>query len=178
MIRKQEMNLMSVMNITSTIKPEKTIMEIENILVRFGAKGIMKEYENNRVSSIAFYIEYKGQQLPFKLPMNIQQARSVIEKAVNEKKLPYRFKSEPHRTDKAEIVGWRIIKDWIHAQLSLLEVNFADPLEILLPYVYDTQTKKTFFEKVMENPNMLITYQQDGDELNRDNNEEKVKDRK
>ena len=146
------------MNITSTIKPEKTIMEIESILLKFGAKGIIKEYEGNSLDSIAFYIKKEEQNIAFKLPMKLEKMRMIIINAVDERKLPSKFRDEPHRSEKAQIVGWRIIKDWIKSQLSIYEIDFADPLELLLPYMYDIKEKQTFYEKLKTNPNLLLEY--------------------
>lgn len=147
---------MAVKNITSTIRPEKTIMEIEGLLHKFGANAILKEYEGNMVSSISFFIEHNGQKIPFKLPMDLERARRVVENAVDEKKLPYKFRDEPHKSDKAQIVGWRLIKDWIHVNLSLLEVKFAEPLQILLPYAYNPIENKTVYELFMEKKDKFL----------------------
>ena len=142
---------MIVKNITSAIKPEKTIMEIESLLAKFGAKAILKEYAGERVTAISFYIESpEGQRIPFKLPMKIEKTRAIIEQAVEARKLTRKFLDEPHRTDKAMIVGWRIIKDWIHAQISLAEIEYADPVEIFLPYAWNPITEKTFYEELEE----------------------------
>lgn len=147
---------MAVKNITSNIAPEKTIMEIEQILARFGAKAILKQYEGYYPIGICFQLETeKGRLIPFKLPMKIEQARMIIQKAVDEKKLTKKFRQEPLRTEKALIVGWRIIKDWIHAQLSLIEMNYAQAIEIFLPYIYDNTTAQTFFEKVEQSKFLL-----------------------
>ena len=146
------------MNITSTIKPEKTIMEIESILLKFGAKGIIKEYEGNNLDSITFYIKKGEQNIAFKLPMKLEKMRMIIINAVDERKLPSKFRNEPHRSEKAQIVGWRIIKDWIKSQLSIYEIDFADPIELLLPYVYNIKEKQTFYEKLKTNPNLLLEY--------------------
>ena len=147
---------MAVKNYTTGIPSEKTIMEIEQILVRFGAKGILKEYIGSQTSCIMFYLEREGQKIPFKLPMSIEKARNVIVKAVKEKKLPYRFSQEPLRSEQAQRVGWRLIKDWIHLQLSLLEVEFAEPLELLLPYAYNPVENKTIYEKIIENKEKFL----------------------
>ena len=156
---------MAVKNITSTIKTEKTIMEIEMILQKFGAKAILKEFEGNRIKSVSFYIEHKGQKIPFKLPMNLEKARKVIVKAVEERKLPQKFYEEPFRTEKAEIVGWRIIKDWIHSNLSLMEVEFADPVEIFLPYAYNQVDGKTMYEIFMEKKENFIAIEDNNKEV-------------
>ena len=150
---------MAIKNITSTIKPEKTIMEIEQILAKFGAKAILKEYDDGNVSSISFYIlSEKGEKIPFRLPMNLEKARAVIIKAVDERKLTSKFKNEPYRTEKARIVGWRVIKDWIHSQLSLLEIEFANPIELFLPYLYNPQTGKTLFELFILNKGNFLEH--------------------
>lgn len=140
---------MAVKNITSEIAPEKTIMDIEKILSQFGAKAILKEYEGEMVTAISFYIlAPNSEKIPFKLPMKLEKARAVVEKAVEEGKLPLRFNDEPYRTEKGLIVGWRIIKDWIHAQLSLAEIEYADAVEIFLPYAWNPVTEKTFYEEI------------------------------
>jgi len=142
---------MAVKNITSRIDPAKTIMEIEQILAKFGAKAILKEYDGESVTSMSFYIlAPNGEKIPFKLPMKLENARAVIESAVGEGKLPQRFLTEPYRTDQALRVGWRIVKDWIHSQLSLYEMNYADAVEIFLPYAYNSITEQTLYEKIVE----------------------------
>lgn len=147
--------IMAVKNITTNIAPEKTIMEIEQILARFGAKAILKQYEGRFPIGICFQLETEGGLIPFKLPMKIEQARMIIIQAVNERKLVRKFKWEPLLTEKALMVGWRIIKDWIYAQLSLIEMNYAQAIEIFLPYIYDNKTSKTFFEKIAQS-NFLL----------------------
>ena len=49
------------------------------------------------------------------------------------------------------MVAWRIIKDWIDSQLSLLEMNFADAVQIFLPYAYNPVENKTMYEKFLDN---------------------------
>lgn len=140
---------MVVKNITSTIKPEKTIAELERILVKFGAKAILKEYTGEQVTAISFYLESPtGAKIPFKLPMKVGKARAVVERAVDEKKLPLRFREEPDRTEKAMIVGWRIIKDVCHSHLSYTEIEFADPIELFLPFIWNPITEQTLYEQI------------------------------
>lgn len=146
---------MAVRNITTNIAPEKTIMEIEQILARFGAKAILKQYEGRYPIGICFQLETENGLIPFKLPMKIEQVRMIIEQAVKERKLTKKYKQEPLRTEKALMVGWRIIKDWIHSQLSLIEMNYAQAIEIFLPYIYDNKTDQTFYEKIEQSDFLL-----------------------
>ena len=151
---------MAVKNITSNIKPEKTVMEIEKLLARFGAKAIMKEYLGENVSSISFVLEHQGQKIPFKMPMNVEKARRIVEIAVSEKKLPYKYRNEPLRTEKAMAVGWRLIKDWIHVSISLMEVEFSEPLEILLPYAFNPIENKTVYQMFQEKKDEFLAIEE------------------
>lgn len=151
----------TIKSFSTNINPDRTIMEIEKILSRFGAKAILKDYEGSSVKAISFYLEHEDQRIPFKLPMNIDKARGIVERVVDERtrsgarRLPLKFKEEPYRTEKARAVGWRIIRDWIHAQLSLLEMEFASPVEILLPYAYNPIKGKTLYELFSDNDKFL-----------------------
>jgi hypothetical protein len=139
-------------------------MEIEGILLKFGAQGIYKEYTGSRITGLMFMLVKDGQKIPFKLPMTVEKARPIIAKAVNEGKLPRKYLQEPLRTDQGERVAWRIIKDWIDSQLSLLEMQFADPIEILLPYAYNAVENKTMYQKFMEHKDQYLALEQKGDE--------------
>lgn len=142
---------MAVKNYTTSIKADKTIIEIEKILIKFGAKGIYKEYEGERLSGIMFYLQHNEEKIPFKIPTSIEKTRSAITKAVKEHKLPKKYLNEPLRTEQGERVVMRIIKDWIESQLSLMEIGFADSIEVLLPYAYNVIEDKTMYEKFLEN---------------------------
>jgi hypothetical protein len=139
-----------VRNISTSISFEKTLMEIEQILVRFGAEGIYKEYRGSNISGLMFFLIIKGQKIPFKIPMSIEKSRRIIIQAVKEGKLPKKFNFEPLTTEQGIRVGWRIIKDWIHSQMSLLEMEFAEPLEILLPYAWNPIQQKTAYEMFVD----------------------------
>jgi hypothetical protein len=43
-------------------------------------------------------------------------------------------------------VVWRIIKDWLYSQFSLIEIGQAKAQQIFLPYYYDG--RKTFYERI------------------------------
>lgn len=149
---------MVVKNYTTSISAEKTIMEIEQLLSKFGARAIMKEYDGaGNVNSLSFYVMFENQKIPFKMPIKPEKCRSVITKAVNDGKLPRRYLNEPLRTEQGLRVTWRIMKDWIHSNLSLLEIEFANPVEIFLPYMHDYAENKTLYEKFIENKSKFLS---------------------
>ena len=157
-----------IRNYTTQIAVEKTILEIEQLLIKFNAGGIYKEYEGQHIKSLMFYITKDGQKIPFKIPVTIEKTRTVVAKAVANKKLPLKYGSEPLRTEQGERIVWRIIKDWLDSQLSLYEINFADAIEIFLPYAYNAVQDKTMYEQFLEHKEKFIAIEGGGDNrLNR-----------
>jgi hypothetical protein len=146
-----------IKNYTTKIAVDKTVGEIEQLLVKFNAQGIYKEYKGQQISALMFFIEKKGQKIPFKIPLQLEKVRSIIERGVKEGKLALRFNQEPLRTEQGSRIVWRIIKDWISSQLSLYEINFADELEIFLPYAYNSLENKTIYQKFTENKEALLS---------------------
>lgn len=154
---------MAVRNYTTQIKVEKTVSEIETILIKFGAQGIYKEYQGTRIQSIMFFLFKDGQKIPFKLPISLDKTRTIINKAVNEGKLSKKYLQEPLRSEQGERVACRIIKDWIDSQLSLLEMEFSEATEILLPYAFDYSQNKTLYQKFIENKEKFIAIENGSD---------------
>ena len=134
---------MAIKNYTTEIKVEKTLMEIEQILAKGGAKAIMKEYDDEgEVTAVVFQANLpNGNEAGFKLPYKETAMLNIIRHIVDEGKLPRRFLNDPI---KARKVGWRIIKDWIDAQMALVEIELCDLAEVFLPYLYNG--KQTAYE--------------------------------
>lgn len=137
---------MAIKNYTTRIASEKTILEIEALLIRKGARQIMKEYgPTAQVCKLCFMLSVKGQDLPFALPLRTESVLKILkqEKRNGElRKFPNRDIDEVH----ASRVGWRILKDWIDAQLALVEIGMADMEEIFMPYLYNPRSRQTLYE--------------------------------
>jgi len=151
-----------IKNFSTTISSEKTIMEIEKMLSEYGATKIMKEYdEKGRPIFLAFAIQTKRGELPIKLPAKIPQVLMMFDKEVSEGLLPNKYSGDK---EQAFRVGWRIIKDWIDAQLTLIRLELVKPEEIFLPYIWDNQNQETLYEKLERNNFQAIGYNQSQDE--------------
>jgi len=125
-------------NYTTEVTPERSIAEIEKMLALFGATAIMKEFTpDGRVFDLAFKIQDKA----FKLPAHVDGVKKVLFEG---SRPPTSKDIERRREDRANRVAWRIIKDWIHAQLSLIASGQAHPHEVFLPYMFDG--KKTLYQ--------------------------------
>lgn len=122
---------------TTNVAPEKTIMEIEKILSDFGADAIMKEYGGDGTPrQLSFKLQGHG----YQLPANIDK---VKERLIELKKTPM------SRVDEQAIkVAWRVLKDWLHSQMTIIYIGQAEIDQVLLPYMSDG--KKTVYEMFKE----------------------------
>lgn len=131
-----------IKNYTTEISADRSILEIEKLLTLFGAAAIIKEYTSDgRVHSLSFRLQDKA----FKLPANVKGVKETLYKGTRDHHSRDGMK---RRDDKSYRVAWRIIKDWTHAQLSLIASGQAHPHEIFLPYMYDG--KRTLYQAYVE----------------------------
>jgi len=137
-----------IKNFSTTISVEKTIAEIEKMLSMYGATRIMKEYDaDGNPNKLVFAIMTEFGEMPVKLPLNADKVLDVFKVQVSDKKLPKRYWND---MEQAHRVGWRIIKDWLDAQLTLLNIQMVKVHEIFLPYAYDSKHDQTLFQKMEE----------------------------
>ena len=129
----------NIKNYTTEVPADRSILEIEKLLTLFGASAIIKEYTSERVHSLTFRLQDET----FRLPANVKGVEKILFEGIRAQR-----DSEKRRADKAYRVSWRILKDWTHAQLSLIASGQAHAMEIFLPYMYDGKT--TLFQKFME----------------------------
>jgi len=146
---------MPIKNYSTKIGVERTISQIEKILALHGAKAIMKEYDGvGRVTALNFIVDFlEGQSIPFRMPLDVQALMEKINYDIDnpqkrEGRIPSTRKND---MEYARRVGWRIIKDWIDAQMALVDLKQAKIIQVFLPYAYNALNKKTFYEVLEEN---------------------------
>lgn len=134
---------MALKNYTTTINANKTIGEIQEILSIHGATAIMTEYSNGNVVALSFKVNTPKGEIGIRLPANIEQVQMVLKM---QKRKNGQIKDT---TEQATKVAWRIIKDWIDAQMAILETEMVKMEEIFLPYILNKngQTVYQMFEE-------------------------------
>lgn len=132
---------MAILNYSTTVDAHKTVGEIEQILIKHKAKSIMKNYNGESIESLSFLIDTGHNQIPIKLPSKVNECLKVLEK----EKIHNR--SIKATKEQAERVAWRILKDWVAAQMALLDINMVKFEEVFMPYIVDS-TGRTLFEKL------------------------------
>lgn len=136
---------MAILNYTITIDAFKTVSEIEYILVLHNAKSVMKSYNGKSITGLSFLIDTGVQQIPVRLPVKTEECLKVLKKEKREN--PRKQIKDTYK--QAERVAWRILKDWVEAQMALLDIEMVKFEEIFLPYI-ETNSGKTIYEKLEE----------------------------
>ncbi len=140
---------MPILNYTTKIDSYKTISEIQQELAKAGAFKITIDNDDKRNPvGLTFCIVYKNQPIAFALPCNFQGVKKSMTK---NPKVP-----RAQCTDEQALrVGWRILKDWIEAQLAIVESELAELAEVFLPYAV-MKSGETIYQYTTNQKNNLL----------------------
>ena len=141
---------MPILNYTTKIAPLKTAGEIQGILASKGAKSINIDYASGEPVALWFKIEVRGVDIAFRLPCNWEGVEQAMRR---DRTVQPRYQSR----DQAKRVAWRIVKDWVEAQLAIIESGQAEIGEVFLPYAIVGEHGQTLFQKIQSNPKLLTT---------------------
>lgn len=131
---------MPLLNYTTKINVYTTLGEIQAQLVKHGARKIMQDYDDaGRLNALVFTIDTPAGVRGIRLPANVDAVHKVLT----------RQKVKCDR-EQAERVAWRIVKDWVEAQMAILESEMVQMDEIFLPYMVNDQGQ-TFFAAYRNN---------------------------
>lgn len=137
---------MNIKNYTSTIEASRSMAKIEELLVEIGATNINKQYENKVCTGITFllYDQQLLQTLPFHLKAQVEECFQILWKDVKRPR-PDTKTTLQHQANKT---AWKILSDWTQIQCSMILLGQAKPLQMFLPFMYDSNANETLFDKV------------------------------
>lgn len=134
---------MALLNYTTTVTVEKTVGEIQRLLSKNGARSIQTDYDaEGEPIALAFQVETKVGVVGYRLPANIDAIHRVLTNQYNNGKVARRFVTK----EQAGRVGWRILKDWVEAQMALLETRMVTLDELMLPWMIAGKHGETFYQ--------------------------------
>jgi len=136
-------------NFSTSIDADKTVMEIERMLTKFGAKKILKEFDDNRrLMGLAFTVDTPNGEMPIKLPAKVDKIEQVFKVQVSKGLLPRKYWGSDWAREQSVRTAWRTIKDWIDAQFALISIEMVKVEEIFLPYAYSAKFDQTLYEAI------------------------------
>lgn len=140
-----------VANRTTSVSADKTVNEIQQMLAGAKAASTMIDYVDGKPEAIAFRLISHEQEIAFRLPSNW---RGIIAAMRKDRKIPNRLINE----EQARRVAWRVVRDWLRAQLTMIEAGHASLEEVMLPWAI-TNDGQTVAQK-MYGPNGYLRIDQ------------------
>jgi hypothetical protein len=146
---------MPLLNYTTRTAVDKSIAQIQKALIKAGATSFQQDFdEKGNVSAVSFKItiphpDDRSQYVPisYRLPADVPAVMQVLKN----QRVEGRYQGEEH----ARRVAWRILKDWIEAQMAIVETKMVTLPQVMLPYATD-ESGTTLWEKVAANPRLLL----------------------
>ena len=122
---------MPLLNYTTKVNAQKTVTEVMGLLVAKGADEISIVYDDDRQPAGLKWTVQSPRlgRVAFALPCNTD---AVFVKLIEQRVM---VTSPESRRQQAIRTPWRILKDWVEAQMALLETGMVTMDEIFLPYM-------------------------------------------
>lgn len=119
---------MPLLNYTTSVPTARTISHVQGLLVSAGARSIATAYSGTGTpTGMAFTVDTPLGPRGFELPVQVDRVEAVLKK----ERVAPRYCTPEH----AERVAWRILKDWVAAQLAITRTEMATLDQVMLPYM-------------------------------------------
>ncbi len=136
---------MAIKNYTSIVPANKSIAAIEQLLVSAQASAISKTYDAGQCTGFLFQLQVGPQLLTFQLPVKTEAVYNRFIRSAS------RLDAKKRKVlrGQAERTAWKTLHEWVHIQVTMIQLEQVEPLQVLLPYVYDPKTGSSFYQKVV-----------------------------
>lgn len=139
---------MPLLNYTTSISPQKTVMEIQAALAKAGASAIMAEYDTDgNITALSFRLKAPEGEISFKLPTAWQPVHETLKRQNVSRSL--------QTPEQALRVAWRITKNWVDAQLAIIETRMVTTAQVFLPYAI-TKDGSSVYEYIARDNKLLL----------------------
>lgn len=123
-----------LLNYTTTVEASKTVGEIQQHLVKHGCKQINLRFDDaGNINGLSWHVHLVHPttkadlgEIPFKMPID---ADAVLQRLKESGPPRYANRAQAYR------VAWRILKDWVEAQMAVIETRQVMFAQAFLPYL-------------------------------------------
>jgi hypothetical protein len=137
---------MPILNYTTTVAPARTVSQMQEALAKHGATTIAARYDEGSAIGLSFTLMTVYGWRDFTLPVDVNAVHKVM---VRQKVAP-----KLRTREQAERVAWRIAKDWLEAQLAIVQSQMVSFDQVMLPYM-NVEGTKTLYQAYEERESAL-----------------------
>lgn len=121
--------MVAIKNTTTGIDAARTVVEVQGYLASKGVRRFQIEYDEQGVpSALAFEISTEHGPEAFSLPARIDGILAVI------KRKGSGVAPGKQTREQAARIAWRLIKEWVEVQVSMIDAGLATLDEVFFPY--------------------------------------------
>lgn len=147
---------MPILNYTTEVEASKSIEQITACLVKNGARAVLSEYDNQGyIIALSFRVSVDGQEVGFRLPSDWRPVLQLLKSDQRDKRGRRVVPPSMQTQAQALRVSWRILKDWVEAQMALVEIKMVRTEQVFLPYAIMADGK-TLYDRFRESPRLLL----------------------
>lgn len=136
---------MGTLNYTTAVPVDRTLAECHALLGKHGAAHVATAYQDGAPAGLAFTLPTPHGVRTFTLPVDVDAVHTLLtnqEQAGQFRNLRKKAGTFSSR-DQAARVAWRTLKDWLEAQLALIEAGMAAMDQVMLPYLTTGEDEHT-----------------------------------
>lgn len=145
---------MATLNYTTSIPAVRTIGEMQAALAKHGAASIAVAYTGGQPSGIGFMLKTPHGFRTFDLPVDVAAVHRLLTDQKAGKNGHKKNARVDNRPEQAERVAWRVTRDWLMAQLAIIEAQMATLDQVMLPYL-KVDDSHTLYQAYAERENLL-----------------------
>ena len=146
------------LNYTTKIAASRTVGECQELLAQAGADAVAVMYAERQPTGLSFQLSTAHGVRTFAMPVNIDGVAGMLAKMLRTD-APHVSRAELTKLasrDHAMNVAWRVIRDWLEAQLALIAADMASLDEVMLPYL-QVEGRRTLYQAFVENERLALT---------------------
>jgi hypothetical protein len=141
-----------LLNYTTTIAPGKTVADMQAMLVEAGAASVMADYAAGKPVGLTFRIVTAHGPRTFSLPVDPAPVHALLRA---DPEVTKRRVRDAGSIEHAERVAWRILKDWLEAQLALIASQMVTLDQVMLSYMVVDEVGTTVWERYQRQAGVL-----------------------
>lgn len=148
--------LMPTFKYTTTVAVNRTIGDLQGALAAHGASSISVDYDGGKPSGLAFVLPTPHGDRHFALPVDVAAVHRLLTAQKNGRDGHTKNGRVDDRREQAERVAWRVLHDWLVAQLAIIEAQMATLTQIMLPYL-KVDADHTLYEAYKDREQAALT---------------------
>lgn len=127
----------AVLNYTTAVPVDRTVAEVQRLLVDAGASAVAVQYCDRQPVGVMFVLPTPHGARTYSVPVPSTGVLALLERMDRAGRFHAARKAAGTYTtpEHAARVAWRVVRDWLEAQLALVAAELAALGDVLLPYL-------------------------------------------